>query len=300
MVPFIFVRKIIVAFKMPMLYNLSQAKTDYTMRGMKFMQFATIASGSSGNCLYAGNDDTHILIDTGISKKRIEEGLRQCRVDARDIDAVLITHEHADHIQGIGVWSRKYHVPIYATRGTLNEIKRAKSLGAIDESLFHVIRPEEEFTIKNVRVRPFAIPHDARDPVSYHLEDDANRIGMVTDLGYFDRSIVDALLESDLLYVEANHDLRMLETGPYPYALKRRIAGNYGHLCNEMSGQLIGQLLNERLQYVILGHLSKENNFPDLALQAVKNELSKDFSVTENTLNISVAPRDHAMSVITL
>lgn len=264
------------------------------------MQFATIASGSSGNCLYAGNDDTHILIDTGISKKRIEEGLKQCGVEGCDIDAVLITHEHSDHIQGIGVWSRKYHIPIYATRGTLNEIKRMKSLGAIDESLFHVIRPEEAFTINNVKVHPFSIPHDARDPVSYHLEDNLNRIGMVTDLGYFDQSIINALLESDLLYVEANHDLRMLETGPYPYALKRRIAGNYGHLCNEMSGQLIGQLLNERLQHVILGHLSQENNFPELALQAVKNELIKDFSVKENELNISVAPRSHAMPVITI
>lgn len=264
------------------------------------MQFATIASGSSGNCLYAGNDDTHILVDTGISKKRIETGLDICGVSGRDIDAVLITHEHSDHIQGIGVWSRKYHVPIYATRGTLNELKRMKSLGAIDESLFRVIRPGEVFHINNVTVSPFAIPHDARDPVSYHLEDGNNHIGMVTDLGYFDQSIINELTDCDLLYVEANHDLRMLETGPYPYALKRRIAGNYGHLCNEMAGQLIGQLLNAHLQHVILGHLSKENNFPELALQAVRNELLRDFSLQEDELNISVAPRDCAMPVITL
>jgi phosphoribosyl 1,2-cyclic phosphodiesterase len=175
-----------------------------------------------------------------------------------------------------------------------------KSLGAIDESLFHIIRPGESFHIHDMTVHPFSIPHDARDPVSYLLEDGHSRIGMVTDLGYFDQSIIDALPSCDLLYVEANHDLRMLETGPYPYQLKCRIAGNYGHLCNEMAGQLIGQLLNERLQHVILGHLSKENNLPDLALWAVKNELARDFSVSEETLNISVAPRDHAMSVITI
>ena len=264
------------------------------------MQFATIASGSSGNCLYAANDDTHILIDAGISKKRIESGLATFDVEGRDVDALLVTHEHSDHVQGIGVWSRKYHIPIYGTKGTLNALRQMRSLGAIDESLFHVIRPGEPFRINTMMVHPFSIPHDARDPVSYHFEDNQCRIGTVTDLGYFDNSIVHELMDCDLLYVEANHDLRMLETGPYPYELKRRIAGNYGHLCNEMAGQLIGQLLNEHLQQVILGHLSKENNFPELALQAVQNELMKDFSVTKDELNISVAPRDAAMPVITI
>ena len=225
------------------------------------MQFSTIASGSSGNCLYAANDDTHILIDAGISKKRIELGLKSFGTEGSDIDALLVTHEHLDHIQGIGVWSRKYHVPIYGTRGTLEEIWRTKSLGKLDESLFHVIRPGESFKINN---------------------------------------IVNELQDCDLLYVEANYDLHMLQAGPYPYQLKRRIAGNYGHLCNEMSGQLIGRLLNERLQKVILGHLSKENNFPELALKAVQNELERDFSVTKETLPVSVAPRDEAMAIITL
>ena len=256
------------------------------------MQFSTIASGSSGNCLYAANDDTHILIDAGISKKRIELGLKSFGTEGSDIDALLVTHEHLDHIQGIGVWSRKYHVPIYGTRGTLEEIWRTKSLGKLDESLFHVIRPGESFKINNIDIHPFSIPHDARDPVSYQIESADTRIGTVTDLGYFDDSIVNELQDCDLLYVEANYDLHMLQAGPYPYQLKRRIAGNYG--------QLIGRLLNERLQKVILGHLSKENNFPELALKAVQNELERDFSVTKETLPVSVAPRDEAMAIITL
>lgn len=264
------------------------------------MQFSTIASGSSGNCLYAANDDTHILIDAGISKKRIEQGLKSFGTEGTDIDALLVTHEHMDHIQGIGVWSRKHHVPIYGTRGTLEEIWRTKSLGKVDESLFHVIRPGETFQINDMTIHPFSIPHDARDPVSYQIETADARIGTVTDLGYFDEAIIDELKDCDLLYVEANYDLHMLEVGPYPYQLKRRIAGNYGHLCNEMSGQLVGRLLNERLQQVILGHLSKENNFPELALRAVQNELERDFSVTKEALHISVAPRDEARALITL
>ena len=264
------------------------------------MQFSTIASGSSGNCLYAANDDTHLLIDAGISKKRIEQGLTSFGIEGADIDALLVTHEHLDHIQGIGVWSRKYHVPIYGTRGTLEAIWQTKSLGKIDTSLFHVIRPGETFTINNIDIHPFSIPHDARDPVSYQITTADTKIGTVTDLGYFDEAIVNELRDCDLLYVEANYDQHMLEAGPYPYQLKCRIAGNYGHLRNEMSGQLIGRLLNEKLGQVILGHLSKENNFPELALKAVWNELERDFSVTEEALRISVAPRDAAMTVITL
>ena len=237
------------------------------------MQFSSIASGSSGNCLFAGNDDTHLLIDAGISKKRIEEGLAHFAVDGRDIDAVLVTHEHSDHIKGLGVWSRKYHVPIYATYGTIKEIRKYSSLGKIDDSLFHVIRPDEDLIIGNMKIHPFSISHDAADPVSYRIQDASGRIGQVTDLGCYDNYILDSLRDCDLLYVEANHDLRMLETGPYPYMLKRRIAGNYGHLCNEAAGQMIGLLNNDRLRQVVLGHLSKENNLPEIAFQTTKAEL---------------------------
>ena len=264
------------------------------------MQFSSIASGSSGNCLYAGNDDVHLLIDTGISKKKIEEGLDSFGVSGNDIDGILITHEHSDHIKGLGVWSRKYHVPIYATYGTIKEIRRYSSLGKIDDTLYHVIKPDEPFEIGNMHIKPFSISHDASDPVSYCLQDKSGRIGQVTDLGCFDQYILDALKDCDLLYVEANHDLRMLETGPYPYMLKRRIAGNYGHLCNEAAGQLIGRLRNERLTQVILGHLSKENNFPQLALEAVKAELKENFDLSDDMPDIHVASRDHADQLINI
>ena len=262
------------------------------------MRFASVASGSSGNCLYAGNDDTHILIDAGVSRKRREEGLKGLGRDGSDIKALLITHEHTDHIRGLGVWSRKYHIPVYATRGTIEEIKQSSSLGTIDESLFRVIRPEEDFFIDNIQIHPFSVSHDARDPVGYTLQEGDVRIGTVTDLGYFDQSVVRAVSGCSVLYVEANHDLRMLETGRYPYQLKRRIAGNYGHLCNEDCGRLIGEVLNERLQTVVLGHLSKENNFPELALAAVKNQLMEDHPQAAGKFTIKVAPRERALAMI--
>ena len=158
----------------------------------------------------------------------------------------------------------------------MEEIWRTKSLGKVDESLFHVIRPGETFQINDMTIHPFSIPHDARDPVSYQIETADARIGTVTDLGYFDEAIIDELKDCDLLYVEANYDLHMLEVGH----ILLSEAQNRRELmpsCNEMSGQLVGRLLNERLQQVILGHLSKENNFPELALRAVQNELERDF-----------------------
>ena len=264
------------------------------------MQFASIASGSSGNCLYTGNDDTHLLIDAGISKKRIEDGLLGFGVEPGDIDAILITHEHSDHIKGLGVLARKYGLPIYATRGTIMEIRRMRMLGEIDPGLFCEIRAGETFRIGNINIHAFSIPHDARDPVSFRVDDGRYRIGMVTDLGYFDQSVLAALQDCDILYAEANHDIRMLETGPYPYQLKVRILGNYGHLSNESSGQMIGRLLNEKLQRVILGHLSKENNYPELALKAVQYELENCFSQKVVHPDICVAPRDCALDLIHL
>ena len=178
--------------------------------------------------------------------------------------------------------------------------KTEKQRDKISDKNIKTFKVTDRFSIGDLEIKPFSIPHDARDPVSYQIETADARIGTVTDLGYFDEAIIDELKDCDLLYVEANYDLHMLEVGPYPYQLKRRIAGNYGHLCNEMSGQLVGRLLNERLQQVILGHLSKENNFPELALRAVQNELERDFSVTKEALHISVAPRDEARALITL
>lgn len=251
------------------------------------MKFGTIASGSSGNCLYVGNEETHILVDAGISCKRICEGLKAFALEGKDIQGILITHEHADHISGLGVLSRKFHIPIYATEGTLRQISENGTLGKIDSDLFQPIEAGREFKVGNLSMESFSISHDAVDPVSFLVRDGEKKVGMVTDLGYYDEAIVERLKDSNLLYVEANHDIHMLQAGPYPYYLKRRILGERGHLCNEKAAQLVTELMNHRLKQVILGHLSKENNYPDLALATVKNEV-------ENSVKVEVAPRSYA------
>ena len=263
------------------------------------MKLLSIASGSSGNCYYVGNSDTHLLVDVGISCKRVENALKDEGIKPSELDGVLVTHEHIDHVKGIGVLARKHGVPIYATAGTIAEMKKMTSLGSIDEGLFHEIRPDEKILIKDITVDPSSIWHDAADPVCYSLYGDGKKVSIATDMGNYNDYIVDKLDNSDIMVVEANHDVRMLEAGPYPYYLKRRILGNYGHLSNELSGQLIYKLLNDHDKGILLGHLSKENNYARLAYETVKLEVTlADNEYKGEDLNMFVASRESVSDII--
>lgn len=237
------------------------------------MRLCPIASGSSGNSVYVGSDNTHILVDTGVSKKRIEEGLKSLEVSGNDIDGIFITHEHSDHIQGLGVFSRKYNVPIYGSAKTLEEIQRCKSLGYISPCLFNEIRADEDICIGDIRVNPIKISHDAADPYAYTFTDGNKRMAVATDMGTYSDYIVDRLKGMDALLLEANHDVRMLQVGPYPYPLKQRILSESGHLSNENAGRLLCEILHDNLQSIYLGHLSHENNLPALAYETVRMEI---------------------------
>lgn len=263
------------------------------------MRLCSIASGSSGNCVYVGSDTTHLLMDVGISGKRTEAGLAQLGLTMKDIDAICITHEHADHISGLGVLSRKYGVPIYATRGTLEAIRNTSSLGRIDESLFRVITPDERCTIKDLSIYPVHTSHDAADPVAYRIDHDGRRIGILTDLGCYNDYTVECLRNLDLLYLEANHDVHMLQVGPYPYYLKQRILGERGHLSNESAGKLLSRLLHDNMQAIVLGHLSKENNLPELAYESVRVEVTmSDNEYSGNDFPLYVAKRSEVSEMI--
>ena len=264
------------------------------------MRVMTIASGSSGNCVYVGDDETHILIDSGVSKKKISDGLNNLGLTISDLDGILITHEHTDHIQGLGVLQRCSVVPIYATYGTINGIKNT-NLGKMPEDIYRCVEPGNVFGIKSLNILPVRTSHDALEPCAFRITDGRADFGLLTDLGTYDENIVDSFAGVDCLLLEANHDIRMLETGPYPYYLKQRILSDHGHLCNEIAGRLLCRLLNDNLSTVMLGHLSKENNYPDLALEAVKAEImmsQKTYSVDD--IRLSVAPRETNGQIIEL
>ncbi len=258
------------------------------------MRLLSIASGSSGNCVYVGDGDTHLLIDAGISGKRIEAGLNQNGLKTSDINGILITHEHSDHISGLGVLARRYGIPVYATKETIKEIMRLKSLGAIEPSLLVPILPDKEFRVEALTVHPFSISHDAANPVAYRIENDKKeKVAVATDMGTYNEYIIENLSGLKALLLEANHDVRMLETGGYPYSLKCRILGDRGHLSNELSGKLLAKVLHDGLKYIFLGHLSKENNYEKLAYETVKWEIAMDDNrYSGDDFPIQVARRD--------
>lgn len=263
------------------------------------MEICSIASGSSGNCICAGTDTCHLMIDAGISGKRIENGLNSVGLKTEEMEGVLITHEHSDHISGLGVIARKYGLPIYGTKGTLEAIQNTSSVGKIDPSLFHVIEPDQDVLIGDIVVHPIRISHDAADPVAYILKNGSQKIGILTDLGKYDDYIIDNLQGLDVLLLEANHDVHMLEVGSYPYPLKQRILGERGHLSNEVSGQLLGELLHDGMKNIILGHLSKENNYADLAYETVRQEVTLgDNPYKGNDFPIYVAGRNEVLPMI--
>ena len=263
------------------------------------MRMCSLASGSSGNCVYIGSEQTHILVDAGISCRRIEQGLKKLELSVKDLAGILITHEHTDHIGGIGVLARKYHVPVYLTGGTADAIKRGKNMGEVDPLIFHEIMEDEFFSLGDLNIRPFTLPHDAAQPVGYRVESGGRAAAVATDMGRFSDYIVENLTGLDALLLESNHDLNMLQVGPYPYRLKLRIMGERGHLSNEDAGRLLCRVAHDGLKTVFLGHISKDNNYEDLAFETVCCELNMGSNPYKaEDFDIRIAPRTE-MSGIT-
>lgn len=234
------------------------------------MRFVSLSSGSSGNSTYIGSANTHILIDAGCSRKRIVEGLNSLDIDLPDIDGIFITHEHSDHIAALRLILKKYDIPVYATAGTIEGIREADKKNELSDKQFHVIRSDEPVLMGDITINPMRISHDAREPVGFRIICEGHKAAIATDLGSYDDYIVSCLQDMDALLLEANHDVRMLQSGPYPYQLKMRIAGEKGHLSNDMSGELLCKVLNDHMKGIILGHLSDKNNLPELAYETVR------------------------------
>ena len=218
------------------------------------LRFSPLFSGSSGNALYVGCNDAQILVDAGMSGTRVCTELARVGIDPRCLDAILVTHEHADHIKGIGILSRKYDLPVFATEGTWQAMYN--KIGPIADKNRILFEPEQDFFIGSIDVTPFSTPHDAAQSVGYTFELDGAKLAVATDLGCVRDGWLNHVLGSDAVLLESNYDPDMLKAGPYPYELKKRIMSRHGHLSNDDAGAVAVELVRSGTRQIILGHLS--------------------------------------------
>lgn len=233
------------------------------------VEFVSLGSGSNGNSTLVRVGDTLLLVDAGFSAKIITERLNSVGVAAENLTAILVSHEHSDHVKGAQVLARKYGVPVWLTRGTYRRLKD-KNIPQVE-----FIHPHGSFCIGDAKVTPFPIPHDAAEPCQYVIGDGTKRFAIATDMGCVTPYVCEQLAGVDALLLEANYDGTMLHNGSYPYALRSRIDGRYGHLSNEQSAVLAASLEHPGLQRLFLGHLSENNNTPDSAFDSVANRLKR-------------------------
>ncbi len=250
------------------------------------MRICSLASGSSGNSIYIESESSRILVDAGISPRSLKKRLQSLGVDINDIDAVVVTHEHADHTRSLV----KLSVPVYVTVKTVPVWK-----DKVDD--LNQFENDEQFVIKDMTITPFSVPHDAIDPVGFTIEFNGTKIGIVTDIGSVTGLVVERLRRSSVLVLESNHDIDLLLSGTYPWELKQRIKGNLGHLSNSQSARLLSSVYHDGLEHVVLAHLSKRNNSPEAAYQeaaAVLRQKGNDHT------QIHLAPRNSVEEVVNL
>ncbi len=238
------------------------------------VEFCTLASGSSGNSTYIATKYTRILVDAGVSGKKIQECLAELKLTGQDIDGLFITHEHIDHIKGAGILSRRFNIPIYATSETW--LAMEDSLGKISPANKRFVYPGENCIINDICVKPFCIPHDAADPVGYNIFAGEKKVTLATDIGHITDEIRESIAGSEILLLEANHDEDMVQKGSYPWHLKKRILSDKGHLSNKTAGELLSLVVDGKTKHIFLGHLSQENNDPHLAFDTAENILGKN------------------------
>lgn len=253
------------------------------------MKFVSLLSGSSGNATLISDDQTNLLIDCGASGKSIEYALIQAGSSIHEIDAILITHEHSDHTKGLGVLSRRYSIPIYATDKTHSAVT---NVGEIKPELKMSISPDCGFDIGSINVMPFPIHHDAADPVGFSFRIAGNKYSIATDTGYISKQLFDSLKGSYAILLESNHDVDMLRCGPYPFHLQQRILGKYGHLSNETAARAALELARSGTKHIMLGHLSDKNNLPEIALLETHRTLNDSGINVGSDVTLQIAQKN--------
>lgn len=262
------------------------------------IKFCSLFSGSSGNAIFLGTDKTKILIDAGVSGKRIMEALVSIGENPSELSAVLVSHEHSDHIKGAGIISRRLDIPIYANEGTWKAMEG--QIGPVSLKNKRYFNTGIEFEINEICIKPFPMPHDASEPVGFSFFTENKKVTVSTDIGHISEELLDCMEMSDLILLESNHDLEMLRVGRYPWWLKKRIMGENGHLSNEVAGKTVAYLADRGTRRFLLGHLSKENNFPELAYQTVLNALDEKQIRVGTDVTLDVVLRDRVGRVVEL
>jgi phosphoribosyl 1,2-cyclic phosphodiesterase len=247
------------------------------------MRFASLGSGSRGNATLVEAGATRVLLDCGFSCAETEKRLARLGLEAREVDAILVTHEHSDHISGVARFSRRFGIPVWMTAGT-EAVHRGGGVAT-----WHCFSSHERFRIGDLEIAPYPVPHDAREPCQFVFSDGAVRLGVLTDAGSVTAHMVKALDSLDALILECNHDPELLACGPYPVRLQQRVGGRYGHLSNQQAADLLSQIATTRLQHLVAAHLSEKNNRVDLARQALARVLhcaAADICVAEQEAGI--------------
>ncbi|PKR77406.1 MBL fold metallo-hydrolase [Halalkalibacillus sediminis] len=244
------------------------------------IHFSVLASGSSGNSFYIGTDKVKLLVDAGLSGKKIKEKLDKINVDPKELDGILVTHEHSDHIKGLGILARRFQLPIYANEKTWVAMESA--LGEVSNEQKFVFPMESVQSFSGLDIESFGVSHDAVDPMFYTFHYEGKKMSMLTDTGYVSERMKKIIGNADAYLFEANHDVSMLQMGRYPWNVKRRILSDLGHVSNEDAAIAMQDVIGDKTKRIYLGHLSKDNNMVDLARMSVEQILKKhDFGVGE-------------------
>lgn len=262
------------------------------------LKCCSLYSGSSGNSFFIQSDNAKILIDAGVSCKKIETALKNdLNLSLNDIDAIFVTHEHLDHSKGLNLISSKYNLPVYASAGTWSALKEKTE--KISNENKKIIDLDKSFEFKDLRIFPFSTYHDASEPCGFNIYNNNSKISIATDLGHIDDRIFKNLKNSSFIMLESNYEPNILKISSYPYNLKRRILSEHGHLSNGEAGETISKLINHGLKEALLIHLSKENNVPEIAYETVIEKLKNENCNLDN-INLNIAPRDNPSKIFNI
>lgn len=262
--------------------------------------FCSFASGSSGNCYYVGRQDEGLLVDVGISARQVKEKLLHQDLSLDNIKAILITHDHIDHVSGLEMLLKNTAIPIYAHPDCLQGLAEGNATKRLDHALFHEIEPAQPFELLGIRIEPFPVMHDGRGAMGYFFDCEGHTLTIATDIGMLDKVVKEQIRRAENLVVEANYDVEMLEHGSYSYILKQRIAGPFGHLSNVESARFLAEIYHPGIKNILLCHLSENNNTPERAMQCFYEQFRKRHVHIDVNTTICPLPRHKSTGFVYL